>query len=209
MSGNTKSGFGMAAMLACAALASGCASNPVSSSWDSEADFSKYRTYAFADKSDREEEQYRSLMAKRVEASIARELDARGYAQALEGETAGLLVDYYGQVEDKQKIVSTPTPTGVYGGYGAYGAYGRYGGYGVGMGYSSSVSTVNYKEGTLSIIPVDNAKKQMVWEGALQDSISKKDLNNPGETVSNAVTKIFEPYPFTAGSGVPAETRNR
>lgn len=207
MSAIKKTGLAIAAAVALTALVGGCASNPVSSSWDSEADFSQYRTYTFADKSDRIEEQYRSLMAKRVEASIARELDARGYAQALEGATADLLVDYYGQVEDKQKIVSTPTPTG--GVYGGYGAYGRYGGYGIGLSYTSTVSTVDYKQGTLSIILVDNAKKQMVWEGSLQDSISKKDLNNPGETVSQAVTKIFAQYPFTAGSGVPAATDKR
>jgi len=201
MSGNTKSGFGMAAMLACAALASGCASNPVSSSWDSEADFSKYRTYSFADKGDQTEEQYRSLGAKRIEASIVRELEARGYAQPQEGATADLLVDYHGELEDKQKIVSSPTTGGVYGGYGGYG---RYGGYGIGVGYSNSVSTVDYKQGTLSIILVDNAKKQMVWEGSIQDSVSKKELNNPSETLSKAVTQIFAPYPFTAGSAVPA-----
>ena len=72
------------------------------------------------------------------------------------------------------------------------------------MGYSNSVSTVDYKQGTLSIVLVDNAKKQMVWEGSIQDSVSKKELNNPGETLSNAVTQIFAPYPFTAGSAVPA-----
>ncbi|MCJ7556011.1 MAG: DUF4136 domain-containing protein [Gammaproteobacteria bacterium] len=201
MSRYTKSGVGMAAMVAFAALASGCASNPVSSSWDSEADFSKYRTYTFAEKDDRTEEQYQSLGAKRIEASIVRELEARGYTQPQEGATADLLVDYHGELEDKQKIVSSPTTGGVYGGYGGYG---RYGGYGVGVGYSNSVSTVDYKQGTLSIVLVDNAKKQMVWEGSIQDSVSKKELNNPGETLSNAVTQIFAPYPFTAGSAVPA-----
>jgi len=206
MSGNTKSGFGMAAMLACAALASGCASNPVNSSWDSEADFSKYRTYSFADRGDGTEEQYQSLGAKRIEASIVRELEARGYTQAQEGATADLLVDYHGELEDKQKIVSSPTPTGVYGGYGGYG---RYGGYGVGVGYSNSVSTVDYKQGMLSIILVDNAKKQMVWEGSIQDTVSKKELANPSETLSNAVAQIFAPYPFTAGSGVPAGADKR
>ena len=206
MSRNTKSGFGMAVIVACAALASGCASNPVSSSWDSEADFSQYRTYSFADRGDRTEEQYRSLGAKRIEASIVRELEARGYTQPQEGATADLLVDYHGELEDKQKIVSSPTTGGVYGGYGGYG---RYGVYGVGVGYSNSVSTVDYKQGTLSIILVDNAKKQMVWEGSIQDSVSKKELNNPSETLSNAVTQIFAPYPFTAGSGVPAGTDKR
>lgn len=201
MSRNTMSGFWLATIAACAALAAGCASNPVSSSWDSEADFSKYRTYSFADRGEGTEEQYQSLGAKRIEASIVRELEARGYTQAQQGATADLLVDYHGQLEDKQKIVSSPTPTGVYGGYGGYS---RYGMYGVGVGYGSSVSTVDYKQGTLSIVLVDNAKKQMVWEGSIQDTVSKKELNNPSETLSNAVTQIFAPYPFTAGSGVPA-----
>jgi hypothetical protein len=180
----------------------------VNSSWDSEADFSKYRTYSFADRGDGTEEQYQSLGAKRIEASIVRELEARGYTQAQEGATADLLVDYHAQLEDKQKIVSSPQPTMGWGS-GGYGGYGGYGAYGVGATYSSSVNTVDYKQGTLVIILVDTAKKQMVWEGSIQDTVSKKDLNNPGETLSNAVAQIFAPYPFTAGSGVPVGTNKR
>ena len=77
-----------------------------------------------------------------------------------------LLVHYWVNVQDKQRLESGGTSVGV--------ARGPYGGYGWGAGYGGGVTTYEYKEGTLILDLIEPTKKQLVWRativGTLQDS---------------------------------------
>jgi hypothetical protein len=184
--------IGFAALAMATLLTSSCASSPVSSDYDASADFSKYTSYSFMDKSELTGDQYRSLLSSRLEDSIDRELQARGYLKAEAGASADLTVDYHAEVEDKQKVVSTPEPVPMHWGHSWYGPW---------PAYTSNVRTVDYKQGTLIIILVDNASKQMVWQGVSQGTVKRSDLENPSQAISSAVAQIFSHYPFLAGKG--------
>ena len=180
----------VATVLAGASLAAGCASNPVSSDYDSSADFARYRSFNFLAQQSTEGEQYISLLDKRLEAAITNEMQSRGYSLAEAGAAADLTVDYHAHIEEKQKIVSSPEP--VHWGRGWYDPW---------PAYNSNVRTVDYKEGTLIINLVDTASKQMVWQGTMQGTVNRSDLENPSAAVAGAVAKMFGEYPFRAGSG--------
>lgn len=180
----------VAAVLAGAGLVSGCASNPVSSDYDTSADFAKYQSFNFIVEKSPDSEPYKSLLDNRLEAAITREMQARGYILVEADAETDLTVDYHAHVEDKQKIVSSPEP--MHWGRGWYDPW---------PAYNSNVRTVDYKQGTLIINLVDAASKQMVWQGMMQGTVKRSDLENPSAAVSNAVTRIFSEYPFRAGAG--------
>jgi hypothetical protein len=181
----------LVALVTAASLLGACTSNPISSDYDTSADFSKYSTYVFMDKGDLQGEQYRSLLAKRLEDSINREMQARGYRLIDASGSADLTVDYHAEVEDRQKVVSSPQPVPTHWGHPWYGPW---------PAYTTDVRTVDYKQGTLIINLVDNSSKQMVWQGMMQGTVKRSDMENPSTAISNAVAGIFSHYPFTAGS---------
>ena len=52
-----------------------------------------------------------------------------------------------------------------------------------------------YKEGTLNIDVVDAARRQLVWEGVVTDSVTQKTLDNVQAAVDTAVAAAFSKYP--------------
>jgi len=187
--------FRLAGVLALAALASACASDPVTSDYDPGADFSSYKTFTFVDTKEFQDQQYRSLLAQRIERAVEAEMKFRGYTIVAPGAKADLAVDYHATLEEKQRVVSSPSPTPMYWGNPWYGPWPT---------YANDVRTVDYKQGTIVIYLVDTATKQMVWQGMAQGTVQKKHLDNPDKAVVNAVAAIFEKYPFRAGSGTAA-----
>ena len=124
-------------------------------------------------------------MQKRIESAVVRELTAKGLRQVGINEHPDLLVHYWVNVQDKQRLESSGTSVGMR----------RYGGgYGWGAGYGGGVTTVEYKEGTLILDLVEPAKKQLVWRativGTLQDS-SEENV----ELGNKAIAEAFENYP--------------
>jgi len=178
------------AALAGASLVAGCAVNPVTSDYDSSADFNKYRSFNFVARQSADGEPYKSLLDKRLEAAITSEMQARGYKLVEAGAATDLVVDYHAHVEEKQKIVSSPEP--VHWGRGWYDPW---------PAYNNTVRSVDYKQGTLIINLVDAATKQMVWQGTMQGTVKRSDLENPSAAVAAAVGKMFSEYPFRAGPG--------
>jgi hypothetical protein len=188
--------FRLGLVMGLAVLASACASDPVTSDYDPGADFSRYKTFGLVDTKEFQDQQYRSLLAQRIERAVEAEMQYRGYTLVAPGETPDLAVDYHAALEDKQRIVSSPSPTPTYWGGGA-----RW--YDPWPTYANDVRTVDYKQGTIIIYLVDSATKQMVWQGMAQGTVQKKHLDNPDKAVVNAVAAIFEKYPFRAGNSVP------
>jgi hypothetical protein len=164
-----------------------CTSFNVKTDHDDTADFSSFKTFAFAGLADVNKGGIydNSLMQKRIESVVARELTTKGVRQVGLDEHPDLLVHYWVNVQDKQRLESGGTSVGV----------ARYrGGYGWGAGYGGGVTTVEYKEGTLILDLVEQAKKELVWRativGTLQDSAEDNvELGN------KAIAKAFEDYP--------------
>ena len=140
----------------------------------------------------------KSLATQILQNAASREMESRGYTKA---DNADLLINFKGKIEEKTDIESTPAP--MYGaGWGYRGYHGApYGAYGYG---GTEVSTHRYNVGTLVMDVVDRKKQQVVFQGGVEDVVSKKDLADREVLLTGAVTTIFAKYPFRAGQSAPA-----
>lgn len=59
----------------------------------------------------------------------------------------------------------------------------RYGRYSPWVGYNQETVVRQYTEGTLTVDPVDRARKQLVWSGAAFGRVTDKVRNNPQAAV--------------------------
>ena len=167
---------------------SACNEFKVQTDHDSTADFSAFKTFAFAGLADVNKGGIydNSLMQKRVETAVGRELSAKGLRQVGLDEHPDLLVHYWFNVQDKQRLESGGTSVGV--------ARGPYGGYGWGAGYGGGVTTVEYREGTLILDLVEPAQKQLVWRATIVGTLQDSNQDNV-ELGNKAIAKAFESYP--------------
>ena len=192
--------FSMRSLAAVAAIVmlgvAGCETKPdVRGDYDKSVDFGKYRTYNFVAQPSTDTSKSRSLATQFMQNAAAREMESRGYTRA---ESADLVINFKGKIEEKADIESTPAP--YYGpGWGYHGYYGApYGGYG-----GSEVSTRRYNVGTLVMDVVDREKRQVVFQGGYQIEVSKEMMQNREQSLTNAVAAIFAKYPFRAGQSAP------
>ena len=165
-----------------------CNAFNVKTDYDQTADFASFKTFAFGGPAEMNRGGIydNTLMQKRIESAVVRELTAKGLRQVGLEESHDLLVHYWVNVLDKQRLESGGTSVGV--------ARGPRGGYGWGAGYGGGVTTYEYKEGTLILDLIEPAKKELVWRativGTLQDS-TKENV----ELGNEAVAKAFQDYP--------------
>ena len=191
------------AFLGIAALVlAGCESGPeVRADYDKGVDFGKYKTYNFVAAQSPAPSSgsgdYKSLAQRILQNAAAREMESRGYTKA---DNADLLINFKGKLEEKVDVESTPAP--MYGaGWGYHGMYGApYGAYGYG---GSEVSTRRYNVGTLVMDMVDRQKQQVVFQGGVEDVVTKKMLEDREALLNGAVAQIFARYPFRAGQSAP------
>ena len=176
----------------------GCATGPdIRADYDKGADFGKYRTYNFVAATGTGSTDAKSLAQQILQNAASREMQSRGYTKA---DNADLLINFKGKLEEKTDIESTPAP--MYGaGWGYRGWYGApYGAYGYG---GTEVSTRRYNVGTLVMDIVDREKKQVVFQGGVEDVVTKKMLEDREALLTGAVSQIFAKYPFRAGQSAP------
>ncbi len=167
---------------------SACNAFKVNTDYDQTADFSSFKTFAFAGPAEMNKGGIydNSLMQKRVESAVVRELTAKGLRQVALDQPQDLLVHYWVTVLDKQRLESGGTSVGV--------ARGPYGGTGWGAGYGGGVTTVDYKEGTLILDLIESAKKQLVWRATIVGTLQDSTKDNV-ELGNEAIAKAFESYP--------------
>ena len=185
------------ALLATAALAlGGCATGPdVNADYDRSADFGKYRTYGFVAQAGTDNGDARSLVTMMLQNAASQQMQARGYTRS---DNPDLVINFKGQLEEKVDVESTPAPYfGAGWGYGGwYGA--PYGGWG-----ATEVTTRRYNVGTLVMDIVDREKRQVVFQGAISDVVTKEMQQNREASINRAVEGIFMQYPFVAGQSAP------
>lgn len=167
---------------------SACSAFKVQTDHDPTADFSSFKTFAFAGPAEMNKGGIydNSLMQKRIESAVARELTAKGLRQVGLDEPQDLRVHYWVTVLDKQRLESGGTSVGV--------ARGPYGGYGWGAGYGGGVTTVDYKEGTLILDLIEPTKKQLVWRATIVGTLQDSTKDNV-ELGNKAIAEAFESYP--------------
>jgi len=167
---------------------SACNEFKVQTDHDATADFTTFKTFAFAGLADVNKGGIydNTLMDKRIEFAVVRELTAKGLRQVGVDDPHDLLVQYWVNVKDKQRLESGGTSVGV--------ARGPYGGYGWGAGYGGGVTTYEYKEGTLILDLIQPTNKQLVWRATIIGTLQESNADNV-ELGNEAIAKAFESYP--------------
>lgn len=184
--GRCAAGLGMLAALL---MLTACASGPeVRVNSDSSADFTQYKTFAFADPLGTDRGGYQSIVSQHLKDATTRELQARGLR--LVSGSPQLLVNFSAALHEKLRVSSTPTPML---GMGYYGY--RAGMYTAWPLYAERQNVSQYTEGTLNIDLVDASRKQLVWEGVVTDSVTQKDLDQLKTSIDIAVQAAFAKYP--------------
>ena len=171
----------------------GCASVPdVRVAMDRSADFTQYKTFAFANPLGTDRGGYQSIVSKELKAHTQREMEARG--MRLVTAAPQLLVNFSAAMTDKTRVSTMPVFIGMDAGFGYYGY--RSGLYAPWPMYVDQTVVTQYKEGTLNIDVVDAARKQLVWEGVVTDRVTQEDLQNLPVAINTAVTAAFARYPM-------------
>ena len=180
-----------------------CSSIKVTSDFDKEVDFTKYKTFEYYGWAEESDKILNRFQRERIEAAFGDEFLKRGL-KYVEG-NGDMVVSLYIVVDKKTSTTAYTNHYGT-GGYG-YGGMGWYGGYGMGMGMGMGMggmgmgsSTTTYSEndylaGTLVVDVFDKAEKKMIWQSVGQKTIEenpkKADRNTP-----KVAAAIMKPFPI-------------
>jgi len=178
----------LALLVPLAALAA-CSTIKTAHDFDPDADFSRYRTWAWISEESlilpRAGETHVSYVSPidegRIRRAVEQELAAKGYRKVAAAE-ADLIVSFSIGTQEKTEIRSTPSGGA---GYYDYGYGGWYGG--------STVRSYQYTEGTLALEFFDREARRAVWVGWGSKRLSKREDSE--KVIGEAVKKILEPFP--------------
>lgn len=158
-----------------------CSTVKVVSDYDSQTDFTKYKTFAFY-KPGIDKAQISDLDKKRIMREIEANLSLKGMTIS---ETPDLLISIF--TKERQRIDVYNNSYGYWGyGYGPW--YGGYGGFG---GNTVSTST----EGTLYIDFIDKATNELVWQGIGKGDLVMSTVEKKEARIKEIVSKIIAQYP--------------
>ena len=162
------------------AAATACSTLQVTSDWDHNVDFSKYRTFDMREGTRISD----SLIEQRIERGIVSLLEAKGLRK--DPNSADLLVYTHVRVSNQTQIDYN---TFGYGGWYGWGGWRR-------GGWGPTTATVReIPVGTLIVDLVDARKKELVWRGTATDTISSDPNSRSQEKVDKALAKVFETFP--------------
>lgn len=187
------------ALLGAVLVAAGCSSGPrVRAERDATADFSRYRTFAFAEPLGTDRAGYQTMVSQYLKAATQRELEARGL-RLVEADPQ-LLVNFNGKLSEKFRATAAPSSSITFG-YGRGGYYGyRSGIYTTWPLYPPEPQVQPYTEGTLNIDVIDAERKQMIWEGVAVGRVTDETMENLKPKIDEAVRAIFANYPVHSAS---------
>lgn len=170
--------------LCASSLLASCATVQVASDYDRSANFSTYHKFTLMQR------QHRGilnpLVTTRAENDISQELQRRGYTPATDSASADFTVDFSIGSQDRISINSYPA---------AYAGH-FWGGPGWGGSYwGSNLDVRQYREGTLAIDVFDAHTHRPVWHGWAKKELSSKDIEQPAEPISKAVSAVLAKFP--------------
>jgi hypothetical protein len=183
----------LVALLGALVLA-GCATGPrIATEADPEADFSRYRTFAFYSPLAIEKEGYTSAFSERLKEAARREMEARGYVYSSDSPDLWLNINAYTQ----QRTDVSTIPSVDYAYYYSYRARAYYA---VPYWYDRT-NVYRYTEGTLNVDLVDVERNRLVWEGVAVGRVSGKtrDVAERNAKIDSTMAEIFSRYPYRAG----------
>ena len=175
-------------------LLAGCASGPtVRTDVDPDADFGRYRTWAFYEPIAMEASGYTSHTTERIRAAVTSQMQARGYVY--DPAAPQLRVNFQGIVEDKTDVYTVPRTD-----YQLFYSYRARSYVAVPVWYDQA-QVRNYRQGTLTVDLVDAAANRLVWTGSAIGRVTRKAPEERATEIDGAIAAIFASYPYRAGPG--------
>ncbi len=167
--------------------AGGCFGPDVRTDYDSSAEFSAFRTFAFMGLRDRDQGGVfnNSLSREQIEDMVRQQLTAKGLRQVDLDDHPDLLVHFLVGVKQKDRVESTRPMMGPYADASAGPSA---------MPGSGTFTTYNYEEGTLMIDLMTPPKNDLVWRGSIVGILSNAKEENV-KMVNKGIVKAFEDYP--------------
>lgn len=160
----------------------------------SQADFNKYKTFAWMDsdiKAGQNPIYYNQIASESVENTMNGVLSEKGLQQV--NSKPDLLVGYHFFVENKTRTVSSPMSPF----YGPYLGWGRWGYAGWGPGWwgwaGPQYREEQYKAGTLVVDMVDARTRKLVWRGSIENALA--DPSRITAQLSREAERIVEKFP--------------
>jgi len=170
---------------------SSCSSLRVTSDFDPNINFAKFKTYNLLPWSEDVSTLVNDFDRKRIVDAVKAQMEAKGYKYS---ETSpDLSVSIYIILDEQEQTTAYSTYMGGYGYYGGFGYYGYGPGFGVGTTHTT-YNTETYTVGTLIIDVFNNETKKLAWQGigvgTINENPKKREQNTPG-----VIAKIMETLP--------------
>jgi hypothetical protein len=177
---------------AAAVLITACATPPtIHRDTNPAANFGSYKTFGFLSPLATDKFPYESLLTQHLKDATRLAMESKGYV--FSNSSPDLLLNFYVNIQDKQDVRATPGPPAAYVGYpGGY--------YGYRSGYyrvynTTTIETINYKQGTLTVDLVDAKQKILAWTATAEGRVSNDALKNPGPAIDTLVANMMTPVP--------------
>lgn len=154
--------------------------------FDKDTDFSRYKTFAFAEGTPTPE----TLMNQRIERAIEAQLAAKGLTKV--ESDADVTVVYHCAISQRTQLNTTSL-----GGWGWGPGWRRGWGWGRGWGGLGGTAITQVEEipvGTLIVDIGDSANKKYIWRGTGTKTLSSNPEKN-AKTIDQEVKKMFEKFP--------------
>lgn len=172
-------------ILVFALVLTSCSSVRVAADYDREANFDQYKTFAFF-KPGIDKAEISDLDKRRILRAIETELLAKGYTKS---EDPDMLVSMFTKSTQRVDVYNNAWGWGGWG-WGGYGGWGW--GWGPGWG-GNQVSTST--EGMLYIDIIDNAKKELIWQGSGTGYLVTKNVEKKEARIKEFVQKTLMQFP--------------
>ncbi len=170
----------LAAATLLALTASGCMTMNVASHFERGANFSQFRTWDWGQADALPTGDPRldnnSFFNDHLQGAVEKALAGRGFARALQGSKADLLVHYHANINQRFQV-NEPDVNCTPG--------------------NCQASTIEYEQGTLVIDMVDTRTDKVVWRGWAQDSVQGviDNQDRMDRKIDEAVSKMFGRFP--------------
>ncbi|ATD03410.1 hypothetical protein PTE01_04240 [Pseudoalteromonas tetraodonis GFC] len=173
-------------IVAALALLTACTQTP-DWDYDKSANFSNYKTFAWVENAsltkDTNNYQISGLMEKRVRNAVNNQLSQQLGMQLVDVAQADVLVNYHASVDKELEVDSFNV------GYGARWGYWD-------TGFNHDVSAREYEVGTLVIDIINRESNQLIWRGAKDGRLKKKQTPSQREAaIKETVANILSNFP--------------
>ena len=167
-------------------LSSCSAKKSITSDYDVNVDFSKYKTYMFLPWNPHNSEYVNKAAQERLYGMLEVELSKRGYERV--HHNADLAVNLMVLLDEKRSAIN-------YTRYYHTGGYGYYSPFGFGYNSTTYYKKIDFLEGTIIVDVFDQQEKRLIWQSVSILEIVEKDSKRKRQ-VETSVKKMFQGFPI-------------